>query len=124
MVDIRRTPCAAFLCRMFFLFYNILWDSRLQAAKQEDTRAMKKDIHPNYGPLKAHCVCGWEFETFSTAKEIQVTICSHCHPYFTGKQKFVDTAGRIEKFQKKFVAAADKGTNPYTRKPKAEAAKA
>ena len=76
---------------------------------------MKKGVHPKYGPAKVHCVCGFEFETRSTSQEIQTTICSQCHPFFTGKEKFVDTAGRIEKFQRRFSAAEGAG-NPYTRK--------
>lgn len=77
---------------------------------------MKKDIHPNYGPSKVRCACGFEFEANSTRPEINITICSNCHPYFTGKQKFVDTAGRIEKFQKRFSTEGVEGGNPYTRK--------
>ena len=63
---------------------------------------MKKDIHPKYVETKVRCGCGNEFTTRSTKKEIHVEICSACHPFYTGKQKFVDTAGRIEKFQKKY----------------------
>jgi large subunit ribosomal protein L31 len=63
---------------------------------------MKKDIHPEYMPAKVHCACGNEFQTRATVKEIKVDICSACHPFFTGKQKFVDTTGRVERFQKKF----------------------
>lgn len=63
---------------------------------------MKKDIHPEVFKTTVHCTCGSEFETLSTAKEIKVTLCSHCHPFFTGEQKHVDTAGRIEKFEKKY----------------------
>lgn len=63
---------------------------------------MKKDIHPNYGPASVRCACGNVFETRSTKSEISVDICSACHPFFTGKQKLIDTAGRIDKFQKKF----------------------
>ena len=85
---------------------------------------MKKGIHPKYEAAKAHCACGFEFETRSTAKEITVTICSHCHPFFTGKQKFVDTAGRIEKFQRRFDIKDGNASNPYSRKPKAKKAKA
>ncbi len=77
---------------------------------------MKDGIHPKFGPATVRCACGNEFETESTKPEIQVTICSQCHPFFTGKQKFVDTAGRIEKFQKKFGAAGAAGGNPYTKK--------
>ena len=63
---------------------------------------MKKDIHPNYGPAVIRCACGNTIETRSTKPEIAVDICSACHPLFTGRQKLVDTAGRIDKFQKKF----------------------
>jgi len=63
---------------------------------------MKKDIHPEYHNALVHCACGHEFETGSTLKEIKVEICSQCHPFFTGKQKLVDTAGRVERFNKKY----------------------
>jgi large subunit ribosomal protein L31 len=64
---------------------------------------MKKDIHPNYQVSKVTCACGSIFETRSVKKEIHVEICSACHPFFTGKQKLMDTAGRIEKFKKKYA---------------------
>jgi large subunit ribosomal protein L31 len=63
---------------------------------------MKKDIHPNYDECHVTCACGNTFTTRSTKKEIRVEICSQCHPFFTGKQKFIDSAGRIEKFRKKY----------------------
>lgn len=63
---------------------------------------MKEGIHPNYELTKIVCACGNVFETRSTVKEINVEICSACHPFFTGKQKLVDTAGRIERFNKRF----------------------
>jgi large subunit ribosomal protein L31 len=63
---------------------------------------VKKDIHPKYELTTIKCACGNVFETRSTAKNIQVEICSACHPFFTGKQKLVDTAGRIERFNKKY----------------------
>lgn len=63
---------------------------------------MKKGIHPQYGKCIVKCACGNSFETASTKKEIHVEICSLCHPFYTGKQKFVDSAGRIEKFNKKY----------------------
>jgi len=63
---------------------------------------MKKDIHPKYQSVVVRCGCGNTFQTSSTAKEIHAEICSACHPFYTGKQKFVDTAGRIERFQKKY----------------------
>ncbi len=63
---------------------------------------MKKDIHPAYKVTKVACACGNAFETRSTIKEIHVEICSNCHPFFTGKQKLVDTAGRVEKYMRKY----------------------
>ncbi len=63
---------------------------------------MKKDIHPEYGACKVTCACGNSFETRATIPEIKVEICSECHPFYTGKQKLLDTAGRIEKFRRKY----------------------
>lgn len=63
---------------------------------------MNKDIQPQLYEVNVHCTCGNEFVTRSTRKEIKVTLCSNCHPFYTGAQKFVDTAGRIEKFEKKY----------------------
>jgi large subunit ribosomal protein L31 len=63
---------------------------------------MKKDIHPKYEQVTVRCACGNEVVTRSTKKDIKVEICSNCHPFFTGKQKFVDTAGRVEKFERKY----------------------
>ncbi len=64
---------------------------------------MKPDAHPPYHKIKAVCACGSEFELGSVQSEIRVEMCSACHPFFTGKQKLVDTAGRIEKFKKKYA---------------------
>jgi len=64
---------------------------------------MKEGIHPKYDEATVSCACGHVFQTRSTRKEIKVDICSACHPFFTGKQKLVDTAGRIEKFNKKYA---------------------
>ncbi len=63
---------------------------------------MKKGIHPEYQEAVVTCACGNTFKTRSTKKEIRVEICSQCHPFFTGKQKLVDSAGRVEKFRKKY----------------------
>ncbi|MDH3582628.1 MAG: 50S ribosomal protein L31 [Phycisphaerae bacterium] len=64
---------------------------------------MRADIHPDYHETEVHCACGNTFTTSSTVKgKLSVDICSACHPFYTGKQKFVDTAGRVEKFQKRF----------------------
>lgn len=64
---------------------------------------MKADIHPKYNKMKAVCACGSEFELGSVDQEMKVEICSDCHPFFTGKQKLVDTAGRIEKFKQRYA---------------------
>ncbi len=63
---------------------------------------MQAKIHPRYQTAHVRCACGNEFVTRSTSSKINVDICSACHPFFTGKQKFVDTAGRVERFSKKF----------------------
>ncbi|MDR2898058.1 MAG: 50S ribosomal protein L31 [Spirochaetaceae bacterium] len=63
---------------------------------------MKEGIHPKYEMTKITCACGNVFETRSVARDIKVEICSACHPFFTGKQKLVDTAGRIDRFRKKY----------------------
>jgi large subunit ribosomal protein L31 len=67
---------------------------------------MKPDIHPKYESATVHCACGSEWQTRSTAKDIHVEICSACHPYFTGKQKLVDTAGRVERFRQRYGGGA------------------
>jgi large subunit ribosomal protein L31 len=67
---------------------------------------MKADIHPSYNVVTATCACGNSFQTRSTRKEISVDVCGACHPFYTGKQRLVDTAGRIDRFRKKY------GTQP------------
>ncbi len=64
---------------------------------------MKAEIHPNYVDCEIRCACGNVIKTRSTKPEIRVEICSNCHPFFTGKQKFVDTEGRVERFRKKYA---------------------
>ena len=64
---------------------------------------MKEGIHPNYIESTFKCACGYEVKTESMQKEISVDVCSNCHPFYTGKQKLLDTAGRIEKFQRKYA---------------------
>jgi len=68
---------------------------------------MKKDIHPKYYQTTLRCHCGNEFVTGSTKESISVEICSRCHPFYTGKQKLVDSAGRIERFLKKYEKYAN-----------------
>jgi large subunit ribosomal protein L31 len=66
---------------------------------------MKTDIHPEYVECKVHCSCGNEFVTRSTAAELRAELCSECHPFYTGKQKLVDTGGRVERFQRRAAKA-------------------
>jgi large subunit ribosomal protein L31 len=63
---------------------------------------MKEGIHPKYTTATVRCVCGESFETGSTKKELRVEICSKCHPFFTGKQKLIDTGGRVDRFKKRY----------------------
>ncbi|HVT79660.1 MAG TPA: 50S ribosomal protein L31 [Phycisphaerae bacterium] len=67
---------------------------------------MKDKVHPQYNFAKVRCACGNTFETGSAMRHIEVEICGVCHPFYTGKQKFVDTAGRVERFQKKYAKFA------------------
>jgi len=67
---------------------------------------MKNEIHPQTFAVTARCACGNSFSTTSTLSRIDVEICSQCHPFFTGTQKYVDTAGRIERFQQRYSATA------------------
>ena len=68
---------------------------------------MKKGIHPEYKPAVVTCACGAVLHTRSTRGDYHIDICSKCHPFYTGKQKFVDTAGRIERFRRKFKKKSD-----------------
>lgn len=68
---------------------------------------MKEGIHPQLHKIMAHCSCGNEFETLSTLPKVSVAICSACHPFYTGKQKIVDTAGRVERFKSKYTKKAE-----------------
>ena len=71
---------------------------------------MKQGIHPEYKVINVHCACGNSFDTRATTDNISVEICSACHPFFTGKQNLIDTAGRIEKYMQKYNLA-DKKSN-------------
>ena len=69
---------------------------------------MKKDLHPKYENTSVRCACGAVIETGSTKQNMRVDICSNCHPFFTGKQKLVDTGGRVDRFNKRFNLAKNK----------------
>ena len=77
------------------------------AAARPQVAAMKASIHPDYAEITVTCSCGNQFKTRSTVgKDLSVDVCSNCLPFYTGKQKMVDTAGRVDKFRKKYAAAA------------------
>jgi len=84
---------------------------------------MKPKIHPDFHKVTVTCACGNSFETYSTAKELKVEVCSNCHPFFTGTQRFVDTAGRVERFQAK-IESHKKAMAAKPPKPKKTVAKA
>ncbi len=69
---------------------------------------MKPEIHPEYHEVEVHCACGNSFKTRSTKDELRVEICSQCHPFFTGKQKLIDTAGMVERFERRYGKQASK----------------
>lgn len=69
---------------------------------------MKEKIHPQYNVITVSCSCGEQFQTKSTKKELRIEICSACHPFYTGKQKLIDTAGRVDRFNKKYARAMQK----------------
>lgn len=70
-------------------------------------KAMKQEIHPNYQEIAVTCACGHSFKTRSTlGEELHIEICSECHPFFTGKQKLVDTAGRVDRFNRRYARGA------------------
>jgi large subunit ribosomal protein L31 len=80
---------------------------------------VKEKIHPSWFPnADVHCACGHTFTTGSTAKSISVEVCSACHPLFTGQQKFLDTAGRVDKFNQRMAAAEQKKAEAEERKRK------
>jgi large subunit ribosomal protein L31 len=68
---------------------------------------MKKDLHPEYFDVNVTCACGASWKTRSTKKDLKLDICSNCHPFFTGKQKLVDTAGRVERFRMKYAIKSE-----------------
>ena len=73
---------------------------------RKDGTPMKQDLHPELHVVTAVCACGNTFQTRSTSKELRLEICSACHPFFTGRQKFIDTAGRVERFKRRYSKSA------------------
>ncbi len=72
---------------------------------------MKANLHPIYRKVTAVCACGNQFETRSTLDNIHVEVCAHCHPYFTGKQRLVDTAGRVDRFRRRYQGVSGTGAD-------------
>jgi large subunit ribosomal protein L31 len=77
---------------------------RTDHVTRKEGPAVKKDIHPELHTVTAVCACGNTFETQSTKDELRLEICNDCHPFFTGKQKLIDSAGRVERFQRRYAA--------------------
>jgi large subunit ribosomal protein L31 len=84
---------------------------------------VKPNIHPEYNEITVHCACGHSWTTRSTAKELHLDICSNCHPFFTGRQKLIDTEGRVDRFTKKFGAQTSESRKTAAKAKKAETAK-
>jgi large subunit ribosomal protein L31 len=87
----------------------------MQAAARKE-RIMREGIHPEYKPAKVLCACGNTIETRSTHGDFHIEICSACHPFFTGKQKIMDTAGRIERFKNRYAASPAGAEKPAEKK--------
>jgi large subunit ribosomal protein L31 len=79
---------------------------------------VRKGIHPEYHEVEVHCACGTTWKSRSTKKEVRLEICSNCHPFFTGKQKLIDTEGRVERFTKKYGAQTVAGLKERLEKQK------
>ena len=84
---------------------------------------MKPNIHPEYKEITVHCACGAAWQTRSTSKELHLDICSNCHPFFTGRQKLIDTEGRVDRFTKKFGAQTSEQRKTAAKEKKAATAK-
>jgi len=81
---------------------HLLWVGMSRTQGVKEVNEMKPDIHPTYHVTTVTCACGNTFETGSVKASLRVEICSNCHPFFTGRQKFVDTGGRVDRFKKKY----------------------
>lgn len=85
---------------------------------------MKPGIHPEYHEVTVHCACGAEWKTRSTKKDLHLEICNNCHPFFTGRQKLIDTEGRVDRFTKKFGAQTVEARKAAAKEAKAKKASA
>ena len=80
----------------------VYWKALQASIQPSKEQPVKANLHPPYRKITAVCACGNQFETRSTSPSIHVEVCSQCHPYFTGKQRLVDTAGRVDRFRRKY----------------------
>lgn len=99
-------PCIAGRIVIYCLKWLMVARHESLIVSAEEVKTMKEGIHPKYNEAIVRCVCGETFTTGSTKKELKVEICSKCHPYFTGKQKLVDTGGRVDRFKKRYANLA------------------
>ena len=93
-----KNSCFLLICMLEYHLRNRALIQRIE----KEVKHMKEGIHPNYQQTTIKCACGEVIETGSTKKDIKVEICSKCHPFYNGKQKLVDTSGRVDKFNKKY----------------------
>jgi large subunit ribosomal protein L31 len=84
---------------------------------------VKPNTHPEYNEITVHCACGASWQTRTTAKDMHLDICSNCHPFFTGRQKLIDTEGRVDRFTKKFGVQTAEARKTAAKEKKAAAAK-
>ena len=101
-----------------------MWTLDLMARSRQRKPILKPNIHPEYKEITVHCACGASWQTRSTSKELHLDICSQCHPFFTGRQKLIDTEGRVERFTKRFGAQTSesrKAAQKAAKKPVAAA---
>ena len=102
---------------------GVLWASPKRWYNEgflEGSLIVKEGIHPNYHEVEARCACGATWKTRSTKKELHLEICANCHPFFTGRQKLIDTEGRVERFTKKFGAQTVASRKKAPAKPAAK----
>ena len=98
-----QTPVKLDVARVVTVSWYVTREALIAACREGNKRNMKQGIHPEYNEIKVLCACGHSFTTRSTRKEdLHVEICSDCHPFFTGKQKLIDTAGRVDRFNKRY----------------------
>jgi large subunit ribosomal protein L31 len=95
----------------------------LELPRDTKELAVKEGIHPNYQEVEARCACGNTFKTRSTKSELHLEICSACHPFFTGRQKLIDTEGRVDRFNKKFGTQTSEARKAADKVARAERAK-